>query len=98
MAAEKRPASNVFGSSQIVVKRQKSDANLNGSNAVAVTNGSSANGALIQSVRGSPNRFSSLRVGVEIGLELNDVKESGLMRMGGNRYRGRVGSRPQSWS
>ncbi|MCJ1442945.1 MAG: hypothetical protein MMC23_003442 [Stictis urceolatum] len=49
MAAEKRPASNVFGSSQMVVKRQKSDANLNGKD-VAVVNGSAANGALIQSV------------------------------------------------
>ena len=33
----------------MVVKRQKSDANLNGS-AVSLTNGSSPNGALIQSV------------------------------------------------
>ena len=39
MAAEKRPASNVFGSQQMVVKRQKSDANLNSGNALTVTNG-----------------------------------------------------------
>ena len=50
MAAEKRPASNVFGSSQLVVKRQKSDANLGGENAVALVNGNAANGALIQKV------------------------------------------------
>lgn len=36
MAAEKRPASNVFGSSQMVVKRQKSDANLNNGTALTV--------------------------------------------------------------
>ena len=40
MAAEKRPASNVFGSSQMVVKRQKSDANINGGNALTVAGGS----------------------------------------------------------
>jgi Prp8 binding protein len=51
MAAEKRPASNVFGSSQMVVKRQKSDANLGERNAIAIVGGSAANGALIQSVR-----------------------------------------------
>jgi Prp8 binding protein len=43
--AEKRLAT--FGSSQLV-KRQKSDANMN---AVAVVNGSAQNGALIQAVR-----------------------------------------------
>ena len=50
MSAEKRPASDAFGSTQMVVKRQKSDANLGNRNAVAVVNGSSANGALIQTV------------------------------------------------
>ena len=50
MSAEKRPASNVFGSSQMVVKRQKSDANLGTGSAISVVNGSSANGALIQGV------------------------------------------------
>lgn len=50
MAAEKRPASNVFGTSQMVVKRQKSDANLGDRTAVAVVNGNAANGALIQAV------------------------------------------------
>ena len=49
MSAEKRPASNSFGSSQIV-KRQKSDANLTGTNVVAVVNGNAQNGALIQAV------------------------------------------------
>lgn len=51
MSAAKRPASNSFGSSQMVVKRQKSDANLNGKD-LAVTAGGKkgANGTLIQSV------------------------------------------------
>ena len=50
MAAEKRPASDVFGSSQLVVKRQKSNVNLGNSRAVAVTNGNATSGALIQAV------------------------------------------------
>lgn len=50
MAAEKRPASNAFGSSQMVVKRQKSEANIGIGNAVAVTSAQYGNGALIQSV------------------------------------------------
>lgn len=50
MSAEKRPASNVFGSSQMVVKRQKSDANLGNGSAVSVVNGSPASGALVQGV------------------------------------------------
>lgn len=49
MSREKRPAADAFGTSQLV-KRAKSDANLGGSNAVAVVNQSSQNGALIQSV------------------------------------------------
>lgn len=47
MSAEKRAATDGFGSHQIV-KRQKSDNNLN--NSVAVVNGGAQNGALIQSV------------------------------------------------
>ncbi|KAL9634182.1 MAG: hypothetical protein Q9164_004246 [Protoblastenia rupestris] len=50
MSAAKRAASNSFGNSQLVVKRQKSDANLRNGREVAVTNGSAANGALIQTV------------------------------------------------
>ncbi|KAI9682175.1 MAG: hypothetical protein M1817_000229 [Caeruleum heppii] len=50
MSAEKRPASDAFGSSQMVVKRQKSDANLSNGKAIAVVNGSAANGALIQAI------------------------------------------------
>ena len=53
MAAEKRPASNVFGTSQMVVKRQKSDANLGGGSPVTLANGTGANGTLIQSVCGA---------------------------------------------
>jgi hypothetical protein len=48
MSSEKRAASNSFGSAQMV-KRQKSDTNLNGS-AVAVVNGSARDGALIKAV------------------------------------------------
>jgi hypothetical protein len=48
MSREKRPANEAFGTSQLV-KRTKSDANL-GSSAVAVVNGSGANGALVQAV------------------------------------------------
>lgn len=50
MSAEKRPASDAFGSSQMIVKRQKSDVNLGNGKAVAVVNGTAANGALIQAV------------------------------------------------
>ena len=50
MAAEKRPASNAFGSSQLVVKRQKSNIDLSDGRAVAVTNGNASGGALIQAV------------------------------------------------
>jgi Prp8 binding protein len=47
MSAEKRPASDDFGGGQMIVKRP----NLGNSNkAVAVVNGSEANGALIQAV------------------------------------------------
>ena len=49
MSAAKRPASNSFGSSQIIVKRQKSNTDINGKD-VAVTNGGSGSGALIQAV------------------------------------------------
>ncbi|KAL9075779.1 MAG: hypothetical protein Q9157_003908 [Trypethelium eluteriae] len=49
MSAEKRPASNSFGSSQMV-KRQKSDTNLGGKDAVVVVNGNTQNGALIQAL------------------------------------------------
>ncbi|KAL6708845.1 hypothetical protein ACN47E_002252 [Coniothyrium glycines] len=46
MSREKRPAADAFGTSQLV-KRAKADANLGGSTAVAVVNGSAQNGALI---------------------------------------------------
>jgi Prp8 binding protein len=46
MSAEKRAASDAFGSSQMLVKRP----NLGNGRAVAVTSGSAANGALITSV------------------------------------------------
>ena len=51
--AEKRPASDMFDTSQSLVKRQRSDANLTGGNdAVAVVNSSAQNGTLVQPVRG----------------------------------------------
>jgi hypothetical protein len=46
MSSEKRPASDAFGSSQMVVKRP----NLGNGKAVAVVNGTVGNGALISSV------------------------------------------------
>ncbi|KAL1958857.1 hypothetical protein VTO42DRAFT_3694 [Malbranchea cinnamomea] len=50
MSAEKRPAQDSFGSSQLV-KRQRSDADLrDNKNAVAVVNSSTQNGALIQAI------------------------------------------------
>lgn len=49
MSGEKRPAQAAFGhASQLVVKRKKSDADLNPG--TAVVKGSSQNGALVQSV------------------------------------------------
>lgn len=47
MASEKRTASGDFSNSQMVVKKQNLG---NNSKAVAVVNGSAANGALIQAV------------------------------------------------
>ena len=47
MSAEKRPATDDFGSSQVVVKRQNVGSD---SKAVARVNGSGANGALVQAV------------------------------------------------
>jgi hypothetical protein len=47
MSAEKRPASDAFGSSQMVVKRPNLG---NNSKAVAVVNGQGGNGTLIQAV------------------------------------------------
>ena len=41
MAAEKRSASNVFESQQLVVKRQKSDADLQPGNALTTSRGGS---------------------------------------------------------
>lgn len=50
MAAAKRAASNSFGASSMLVKRQKSDANLIDGKEVALSNGSARNGALVQAV------------------------------------------------
>lgn len=50
MSGEKRPAQEAFGSSnQLVVKRKKSDADLNSGTAI-VKSTSSQNGAVVQSV------------------------------------------------
>ena len=51
MPAPKRTASDSFSSSQQLVKRQKSDANLNNGSAIAVVGTDAQNGALVQSVR-----------------------------------------------
>ncbi|KAL9610759.1 MAG: hypothetical protein Q9167_004542 [Letrouitia subvulpina] len=51
MAAEKRPASEAFGSSQLVVKRQKSNIDIGNGQAVAVSDGSARRGGtLVQAV------------------------------------------------
>lgn len=51
MPAPKRTASDSFSSSQqLVVKRQKSDANLSNGSAIAVVGNNAQNGALVQSV------------------------------------------------
>lgn len=51
MAAEKRPASEAFGSSQLVVKRQKSNIDVGNTQAVAISDGSARrDGALVQAV------------------------------------------------
>ena len=65
MSAEKRPASNAFGSTQMVVKRQKSDANLGSGSAVTVVNGTATNGALIQSVSLTYQLISSKKCSTE---------------------------------
>ena len=70
MSAGKRPASNSFGSSQMVVKRQKSNADLNNHKAVAVTNGGTGNGALVQAVS-----HLSFNVALYNGLVLNEVSK-----------------------
>ena len=50
MSAAKRPASDSFGSSQMVVKRQKSNIDLTNGRAIAYSSGNPNNGALIQAV------------------------------------------------
>lgn len=51
MSAEKRPASEAFGSTQLVVKRQKSNVDVGNAQAVAVSDGSARrDGALVQAV------------------------------------------------
>ncbi|KAL8900507.1 MAG: hypothetical protein Q9192_001042 [Flavoplaca navasiana] len=60
MAAEKRPASNAFGSSQLVVKRQKSNIDLSDGRAVTVSNGNATGGALIHATYGQCDNFGVL--------------------------------------
>lgn len=50
MSASKRPASDSFGSSQLVVKRQKSNVDLGDGRALAAKLATGGNGALIQAV------------------------------------------------
>ena len=60
MSAAKRPASNSFGNSQMVVKRQKSNTDINGKDLAVTGGGKSANGALIQAVSQMPSPSRSL--------------------------------------
>ena len=53
MPPEKRPA-DALGSTQMVVKRQKSNLDVGGGRAVALANGNAKNGALIQAVSVAP--------------------------------------------
>ena len=92
MSAEKRPASHAFGSSQMVVKRQKSDAKL-GTNAVAVVNGSTANGALIQTVS-----HGLLLKESDQNMALNGNQRKGRLMEARLRSRGQVDCRRRSWS
>jgi Prp8 binding protein len=62
MASEKRPASDNLGGGQMVVKRPNLG---NNSKALATTNGSAVNGALIQAVCTLCERFR-LRSGHDI--------------------------------
>lgn len=75
-SAEKRPASSSFGSSQLV-KRQRSDASLGGSSAVAIANGTGRNGALVQRVSLAPD------LACDKGAELNPTREDRNWLMAG---------------
>lgn len=87
MSKEKRAASNSFSSSQLV-KKQKSDGNLNG-RAVAVTNGGAKNGALIKSVCLSDYTSSCCH-----SMELKLLERAMLADMGWlDRYHVRVACR-----
>ena len=77
MAAEKRPASNVFGTSQMVVKRQKSDANLGGGSTVALSHGGKGTGAMIQAVSLSCSRIKS-GFAVNMLKDIEDFQANGL--------------------
>lgn len=61
MSAPKRLASDSFGSSQMVVKRQKSNIDLTNGKAVATLGGNSGNGALIHAVGISVRLFYASR-------------------------------------
>lgn len=61
MSASKRLASDSFGSSQMVVKRQKSNIDLANGRAVANLGGKSGNGALIHAVGISVGLFYASR-------------------------------------
>lgn len=74
MSATKRAASNSFGSSQMVVKRQKSTADINGK-AMAVTNGGTGSGALIQAVSSLSNNWYDSRIRAELPCEEGQLIE-----------------------
>lgn len=78
MSAEKRPAADSFGTNQLV-KRQRSDANINGSS-VAVVNESAQNGAIIQSVR------AILLLHEEHFIRTYGAKEHGIRLCGSNEH------------
>lgn len=77
MSGEKRAASQSFGTTQLV-KRQKSDANLNGS-AVARVNGSGSN-ALVQGVSPPISNSGTGRAKARIVKGAEQLMEAGVSR------------------
>jgi hypothetical protein len=91
MPAVKRQASDSFSSSsQIVVKRQKSNTDLKDGSTVAVVGGGK-NGALVQSVCLGLNPYTQHP-------ELNIAEQGQLIERKMDRYYGQVGCMPLLWS
>jgi hypothetical protein len=91
MPAPKRAASDSFSSSQqLVVKRQKSDANLSNGSAVAVVGNNVQNGALVQTVWS----FLSIKSAASPA----ELRDEGRLMEELVRSREPVGCKPRLWS